>query len=481
MSLALSLTRDHGIGGAHEVEIQIAAVITRYIMYQNNHERNLLQPISLTHLPLRPTTLSALTGAGFHSTKEVYEAVQRDDGRFVHFASELKKGDAKENEEGSKAYAEMLYREIVEAVSIVWEEEELPMDFATTNAPEERVVTKRPKTAAELLQIRRHAVSGNRSIITFCRALDELLAGGIALGELTELAGSPGSGKTTLCLQLSVNAALPTYCGGVQGRVVYIDTEGSFSPERCHDLATHLIRHVQSGLRRRQQRSKDDAATTLHPPEWNVTAQDILNNILVFRVLDVAELNAVLHGAFPTLLSSKSDDLPIRLLIIDSIAFPYRAGTAHGSVTDYVTRTQQLTATAATLTGLALRHQLAVVCVNHMTTTRSENASKNNDPIANEKNLLESSVTNPRTHLIPALGESWAHAVTTRLVLSKPSSKFATSLGESKSHQFRTCALTKSPSLPTGEANLVIGEAGIRGVDVVLEASKRARLREASS
>jgi RAD51-like protein 2 len=437
-------------------------------MHQNKNKRSLLQPILLTHLPLRPSTLSTFQAAGFHSTKEVYEAVQRDDGRCVHLASELRKM-GKENEDSCVTHAEKLYREVVEAVAIVSQDEALSPEVTSSNAPVARVIAGRAQTAAELLQSRHHAASGNRSIITFCRALDELLAGGIALGELTELAGSPGSGKTTLCLQLSVNAALPTYCGGVQGRVVYIDTEGSFAPERCHDLATHLLRHVQSGLRRRKQR---DDSTLL---EWNVTVPDILNHILVYRVHDVAEWNAVLQGALPALLSSQNAELPIRLIVVDSLAFPYRA--AHGM--DYVTRTQQLTATAATLTALASRHQLAVVCVNHMTTTRTE--PNGTEPVVgNENRLVASSTRSAKTNFIPALGESWAHAVTTRLVLSKPHSA-PVSL-DAPHPQFRTCALQKSPRLPTGEANFVISAAGIRGVDVVLEAaSKRARGPEASA
>lgn len=36
------------------------------------------------------------------------------------------------------------------------------------------------------------------SIATFCKAIDDLLIGGVQLGRITELSGAPGSGKSQL-------------------------------------------------------------------------------------------------------------------------------------------------------------------------------------------------------------------------------------------------------------------------------------------
>jgi DNA repair protein RadB len=55
---------------------------------------------------------------------------------------------------------------------------------------------------------------------TGCRALDELLGGGVEAACLTLLYGVAGSGKTNLCLQVARNVAR----GGK--KVVYVDTEG---------------------------------------------------------------------------------------------------------------------------------------------------------------------------------------------------------------------------------------------------------------
>jgi hypothetical protein len=146
---------------------------------------------------------------------------------------------------------------------------------------------------------------------------------------------------------------------------------------------------------------------------------------------------------------------------------------------DYATRTQHLNATAATLTSLSVQHQLAVVAVNQMTTkfTKDEVTIKENNPNHGNTNICSDSSSTPRTKLIPALGESWAHAVTSRLILSKSMLNANCGDGtEQPQYQYRTCSLTKSPRLPSGEANLLITNAGIRGVEYIdVMKSKRAR------
>ena len=66
------------------------------------------------------------------------------------------------------------------------------------------------------------------SHIMFNDELDLFLQGGIKCGHITEFSGSPGLGKTQLCLQLAVSNSL---FGKVPG-VLYIDSEGAFNPTR---------------------------------------------------------------------------------------------------------------------------------------------------------------------------------------------------------------------------------------------------------
>jgi len=73
---------------------------------------------------------------------------------------------------------------------------------------------------------------------TGSKALDEVFAGGIETQAMTELIGDYGVGKTQICLVLAVTAQLSREEGGLEGNVIYIDTEGTFSPERVYQIAS---------------------------------------------------------------------------------------------------------------------------------------------------------------------------------------------------------------------------------------------------
>ena len=67
--------------------------------------------------------------------------------------------------------------------------------------------------------------------------LDDLFGGGIETGALTELYGEFRTGKTQITHQLSVNVQLSIEEGGLEGSALYIDTEGTFRPERIIQMA----------------------------------------------------------------------------------------------------------------------------------------------------------------------------------------------------------------------------------------------------
>ncbi|RLE70037.1 MAG: DNA repair and recombination protein RadA, partial [Thermoprotei archaeon] len=76
-------------------------------------------------------------------------------------------------------------------------------------------------------------------ISTGVRALDDLLEGGVETRAITELIGEFGAGKTQLCHQLAVMVQLPREEGGLGARALYIDTEGTFRPERVISIARY--------------------------------------------------------------------------------------------------------------------------------------------------------------------------------------------------------------------------------------------------
>ena len=89
------------------------------------------------------------------------------------------------------------------------------------------------KTALEFYEKRRRMLR----CTTGSEKLDEILGGGVETQALTELIGEYGTGKTQLCLMLTVTAQLPPEEGGLGGNVAFIDTEGTFMPERVYRIA----------------------------------------------------------------------------------------------------------------------------------------------------------------------------------------------------------------------------------------------------
>ncbi|CAB1352441.1 unnamed protein product [Coregonus sp. 'balchen'] len=66
--------------------------------------------------------------------------------------------------------------------------------------------------------------------------LDTALGEGLPVGKTTEVCGAPGVGKTQLCIQLAVDVQIPMCFGGLGGKALYIDTEGSFLVQKAVDL-----------------------------------------------------------------------------------------------------------------------------------------------------------------------------------------------------------------------------------------------------
>ncbi len=120
-------------------------------------------------------------------------------------------------------------------------------------------------------------------IPTGCKALDDLLKGGIESGAITTLYGGGGTGKTNICLQLARNVALDGK------KVLYIDTEG-VSIERLHQI------------------SGEDS-------------DKVLNNTLFLKVHSFEEQEGSLKKIDRL---TKSDDMDIGIVIIDSFTIFYR-------------------------------------------------------------------------------------------------------------------------------------------------------------
>ncbi|KAG9300620.1 hypothetical protein G9A89_005220 [Geosiphon pyriformis] len=217
-------------------------------------------------------------------------------------------------------------------------------------------------------------------ISTSCLAMDEMLGGcGVPIGKITEFCGAPGIGKTQLGMQLAVNVQIPKSLSGPGGEAIYIDTEGSFIAKRVQEIAISTVSSLNEHL-------KDSTDPLLD-------VNTILSKIHYFRVHEYVELLAVVKVLDDFL----KEHPEVKLVVIDSIAFHFRQ-----TFSDMALRTRLLNGLAQDLTKHAHKFQLAIVLMNQMTTRFGLNTG--------------SLVTN-QPALVPALGESWAHQCTNRVVL----------------------------------------------------------------
>ena len=74
-------------------------------------------------------------------------------------------------------------------------------------------------------------------ITTGSKALDQLLGGGVETQSILEAHGAFGSSKSQLAFQLAVNVQLPKEKGGLGRKAFFVDTEGTFRPERIMQIA----------------------------------------------------------------------------------------------------------------------------------------------------------------------------------------------------------------------------------------------------
>lgn len=109
-----------------------------------------------------------------------------------------------------------------------------------------KIITLARKSLVESGVITRDFASGSEiykqrkeisKITTGTEALDNLLLGGVETQAITEVYGEYGCGKTQFCHSLCVTVQKPVEEGGLDGGVLYIDTEGTFRPERIIDIA----------------------------------------------------------------------------------------------------------------------------------------------------------------------------------------------------------------------------------------------------
>ena len=170
-------------------------------------------------------------------------------------------------------------------------------------------------------------------ITTGSKNLDKLLGGkGVESKAITEVFGAFGSGKTQLALSLAVSVQLPKENGGANGKAVYIDTEGTFRPER--------IKQYAAGI--------------------GANPEKVLKNVFVARAFNSDHQILLLEKVNEMIKNGE----PIKLIIVDSLTAHFRAEySGRGMLAD---RQQKLNKYLHDLMKIAEQRNLAVMVTNQV-------------------------------------------------------------------------------------------------------------------
>ncbi|EPY29269.1 DNA repair protein RAD51 [Strigomonas culicis] len=234
-------------------------------------------------------------------------------------------------------------------------------------------------------------------ISTGSRELDKLLGGGVETGSITELFGEFRTGKTQLCHTLCVTCQMPISQGGAEGMALYIDTEGTFRPERLIAVAER----------------------------YKLDPQDVLANVACARAFNTDHQQQLLLQASAMMAENR-----FALIIVDSATALYR--TDYSGRNELASRQMHLGKFLRSLHNLAEEYGVAVVVTNQVVA-----------------NVDGSAALYQADSKKPIGGHIMAHASTTRLSLRK-------GRGEQ-----RIMKVYDSPCLAEGEAIFGIYEDGV--------------------
>jgi DNA repair protein RadA len=155
---------------------------------------------------------------------------------------------------------------------------------------------------------------------------------GVETRAITEVYGAYGSGKTQLAHVLAVNVQLPKEKGGANGKAVYIDSEGTFRPERVKQIAEAI----------------------------GTNPEKVLKNVMVARAFN-SDHQMLLVDKIAELIKEGE---PIKLVIIDSITAHFRAEFAgRGMLAD---RQQKINKHLHDLMKLAEQYNVAIYVTNQV-------------------------------------------------------------------------------------------------------------------
>ncbi len=168
-------------------------------------------------------------------------------------------------------------------------------------------------------------------ISTNSKNIDKLLNGGVESEAITEIFAENGVGKTQICNMVAINTTLSKELGGIEGNVLWIDTERTFRGDRITQICMNLGHN----------------------------SHDVLSKIQVVRTQNTHHLIFVIENIVKLV-----EQYKIRLIIIDSIIALFRAETSGmGKLAD---RQQKLNHLLHILARCSVIYQLPILITNQV-------------------------------------------------------------------------------------------------------------------
>lgn len=286
-----------------------------------------------------------------------------------------------------------------------------------------------PDAGSQQTSSHSNTVIGIGKIPTGLPTLDAHLHGGVSIGSVTEIVGRAGVGKTHLAQQLCVLAAKSN------GGATYIDAEKKLNLHRLREIALERFISDQSN------NANCTGQNLQQQPHAHELAQQVLENVAVHQILTTNELLETLEQLEDEIINRNSlaeqetaqlhdRKLPVRLVVIDSVAAPIRrdfdmvgGGGASSSRNTATHRASAIFQIAKRLKQLAYDYQLAVVVINQVGAgggRLSTNKKRNREDGTLQRNdTLD--IRDGTGEFTASLGTAWQYCVTTRIVLEHES------------------------------------------------------------
>eukprot|EP00984_Skeletonema_dohrnii_P020885 scaffold10292_cov119-Skeletonema_dohrnii-CCMP3373.AAC.6 len=274
-------------------------------------------------------------------------------------------------------------------------------------------------------------------ISTGLSTIDNYLHGGFATGSITEVVGRAGVGKTHLAQQLCVLAA--TTSGG---GAIFIDTENKLSLSRLNEIAMNRSRREKSSKATSDRSGdEDDGMSPDDIAQYvleNVTVRSFLSTKELLETLDVLRLEITDRN----MQAETNSRLPVRLLVIDSIAAPIRRdfdmmSSSSGSSSSAAQRAAALLQIASKLKQLASDFNLAVVVINQVgvggNSIKQQGEYQRNDTL----DIRDGEFT-------ASLGTAWQYCVSTKIILEHDEDPHKQSQHHNGRVSARTATIAKS-------------------------------------